>query len=200
MLTPQKVVGLDVSDRFLTVARASATPRMAFFRHDVRSTPFPVGPSDLIYCRFLLSHLPEPARLIEPWATQLRSKAMLMIEETESIDTTNPVFKQYLDVVQAMLAEQGANLFIGPALSRLPSGTNLKLAHNQVVAIDVQTRQAAQMFEMNLGAWKDRPFIRKNYCPKVVEELQEQLRQLAVSSERDSEIVWQLRQISVVNS
>src|SRR5881398_3141847 len=54
------VAGLDSSARFIALARPSATNRVQFFEHDVTRVPFPVVPADLLYCRLLLTHLPDP--------------------------------------------------------------------------------------------------------------------------------------------
>ena len=46
---------------FLELARAAARGGIAFLEHDVTAVPFPEGPADLAYCRFLMTHLADPA-------------------------------------------------------------------------------------------------------------------------------------------
>ena len=59
-----RAVGLDRSESFLAEARRTETNRVAFFLHDVATVPFPVEPADLLYCRYLLTHLPEPQAVV----------------------------------------------------------------------------------------------------------------------------------------
>jgi trans-aconitate methyltransferase len=66
-------VGLDNSANFFSLAQKTATERVLFYLHDVTNVPFPVSPVDLIYCRFLLTHLKDPGEAISKWATQLKS-------------------------------------------------------------------------------------------------------------------------------
>ena len=85
--------------------------------HDVTQVPFPDGPVDLLYSRFLLTHLSDHRNVLDRWATQLHDQGLLMLEEVEAIDTDNEVFRLYLEIVEAMLAEQSQNLYIGRDLS-----------------------------------------------------------------------------------
>lgn len=78
-----RVVGFETSPRFIELARATATPRVSFELHDVCSIPFPTGPADLIFCRFLITHLADPADALGKWATQLNPDGLMMIEEVE---------------------------------------------------------------------------------------------------------------------
>src|SRR5262245_10740178 len=50
-----RTIGLDSSEHFLTLARRNANEHIAFLRHDATQVPFPTGPSDLIFCRMLLT-------------------------------------------------------------------------------------------------------------------------------------------------
>src|SRR5512139_362061 len=59
------VCGLDSSSRFLKAAAARFT-QCRFLKHDVSHTPFPVR-ADLIYARFLLTHLKNQAELVNQW-------------------------------------------------------------------------------------------------------------------------------------
>ena len=60
----QCTVGLDNSDRFVELAEVSRTDRVSFAHHDVTAVPFPVSPAQLIFCRYLLSHLPDVEKTI----------------------------------------------------------------------------------------------------------------------------------------
>ena len=71
----EQVIGLDNSGHFLSLAQDAATNKVTFVMHDITNAPFPYGPFDLIYARFLLTHQRHPEKLIAKWATQLRRKS-----------------------------------------------------------------------------------------------------------------------------
>jgi SAM-dependent methyltransferase len=152
------IVGLDTSQRFLAMAREPAAARLRFHHHEVLVTPFPEGPADLIFCRFLLSHLPDPRSCLETWATQLKPGGRLLIEEVEAIETTQPVFAGYLDTVERMLKNQQTALYVGPLLEELGDPPRLQRLLSRPQRLRVTNRDAATMFAMNVPNWKDRPF------------------------------------------
>jgi trans-aconitate methyltransferase len=63
VLWPRRTIGLDQSASFVTLAAAGAPPEVEFAVHDVTVVPFPCRPADLVFCRFLLSHLADPPGL-----------------------------------------------------------------------------------------------------------------------------------------
>src|SRR5207248_9952028 len=115
----EQVVGLDSSADFIQYARATALPRMSFEVHDVTTVPFPGGRADVIFCRFLITHLKDPAALVARWAAEVERGGLLMMEEAETIQTDDPVFKRYIALVEATLASQSNRLFAGAALATL---------------------------------------------------------------------------------
>jgi SAM-dependent methyltransferase len=196
----QAVVGLDTSGRFLAMARRPDSSRLRFHQHDVLSTPFPEAPADLLFCRFLLSHLPDPGSCLEAWATQLRPNGLLVIEEVEAIETTQAVFGRYLGIVESMLKSQGTELYVGGALESLPDpallrGRLLRKRLSRAQRFPVSNRDAAAMFSMNVPNWKDRPFIRENFSADAIQNLEAGLRDLSSTDSTESAITWTLRQM-----
>jgi len=168
---------------------------VSFCFHDVTSVPFPVEASDLIFCRYLLTHLRESVGIIDRWATQLRPNGLLLMEEVDWIHTHNEVFALYLNIVDAMLEKQNGELYIGPKLHSLDHSDALKRKSSEVRKVRVVTRRAASMFYLNIQTWKKQPFIRENYPASVIEELQRDLEKLAGRSGDEISIEWGLRQI-----
>jgi hypothetical protein len=72
---------------------------------------------DLIYARFLASHLPEPEQAISGWAKKLKAGGILLLEEVESINTAVAAFDAYLKIVSEVLAQHGNELFVGARLA-----------------------------------------------------------------------------------
>ncbi|MGO9063058.1 MAG: class I SAM-dependent methyltransferase [Candidatus Binataceae bacterium] len=187
-------VGLDASESFIRLARAQDTDRTSFAIHDVTSAPFPCGRADLIFCRFLLTHLQDPRTIVARWATQLNPGGLLMIEETESIRTTHPVFARNLQIVEAMLASRSNLLYVGPLVGALGSPGGLKPSRNETRTVPVRNGDAAGMFVLNLNAWKEGEFVRVNYRRESILELEEDLTRIAGEESPAREIVWEMRQ------
>lgn len=189
------VVGLDTSERFLALAREPHAARLRFHSHNVLSTPFPEAPADVLFCRFLLSHLPDPRCCLDKWATQLNPGGLMVIEEVEAIETTQPVFEQYLGIVDSMLRSQQTELYVGPVLEALANPPLLRRLRSRARRHPVSNRDAATMFSMNVPNWKDRPFIRENFSGDSIERLEAELKDLASAVGEESSITWTLRQI-----
>ena len=69
-LQPTRTFGLDRSEAFLQEARAQGGAE--YFSHDVSQTPFPVPAPQLIFCRFLLSHLSNVGDVLSAWLDALQ--------------------------------------------------------------------------------------------------------------------------------
>lgn len=195
LLQCDRVVGIDNSEHFVSLARKTETERVSFHLHDVTSVPFPVGPGDLLYCRFLLTHLRDAEAAVVRWTTQLRPKGLLLLEEVECINTRNPVFAAYLNIVEAMLEHQSSRLYVGQTLDRMRDGDTFERRISQVSRLRVSNHAAATMFYLNIRSWKLQPFIRTNYSSSAIAQLEKDLKTLAGKRDDASEIEWGLRQI-----
>ncbi|MGH7882054.1 MAG: class I SAM-dependent methyltransferase [Candidatus Dormibacteraceae bacterium] len=105
-LPPTRLVGLDLGQNFLAMARrnlAGAT----FLEHDLCQIPFPETPADLLYARYVLSHLQDVPKRLREWTSQLNVGGLLLVEENEWLETSEPIFKRYLELVAEVLASQG---------------------------------------------------------------------------------------------
>jgi trans-aconitate 2-methyltransferase len=195
VLPCEHVAGLDNSEHFLARARQTPTEKLSFHLHDVTAVPFPVEPADLLYGRFLLTHLPEPQSVVARWATQLRPGGLLLLEETEWIHTRHGLFATYLEIVEALLASQGNDLYIGGALESLTDSAALRRRSSELARLPVSNRDTAALFFLNIQSWKHRPFIRTNYPAAMIEQLEAGLEALAQGSSGEAEIEFGLRQI-----
>ncbi|MEA2640484.1 MAG: trans-aconitate 2-methyltransferase [Chloroflexota bacterium] len=191
----ERAVGLDRSGRFIALARTQATAGIEFHEHDVTVVPFPVGPADLIYARFLLTHLSEPAALLERWATQVRPGGHFVLEEGERIDTTQPTFRAYLELVTAFLANQGTEHYIGATLARLPAPAGTRRELSRVARFPVTNQRAATMFFLNMQSWKTDPFVVGRMGNAALGEMEVELHRLMSTEDGQSDIEWGLRQL-----
>ena len=190
-----QVVGLDSSEHFVNVAGKTSTDKVSFLLHDVTRVPFPVGSADLLFCRLLLTHLSQPLDMLHKWGTQLRPGGLLLVEEVEWIRTSNPLFCEYLAIVEEMLADQGNQLYVGPLIDTFEDSRRLRRRAGGVQEVQVSNRQAARMFLLNIQTWRHKPFIRENYSSRTTASMEAELSALAETPGDDSPIEWGMRNL-----
>lgn len=190
------VAGLDTSENFVKLARLRGSIRVSFEIHDITKIPFPSGPADLIFCRFLLTHLEQPETIVARWATQLNPGGLMMIEEVQSIRTSHPVFGSYLHIVEAMLASRANRLYVGATVKALDSPGGLKFSLNETRTVPVSNSDAARMFVLNMNAWKDSEFVRANYKRESILKLEAALVTIVHQDSSARDIEWEMRQAS----
>ena len=190
-----QVVGLDSSEHFVNVAGKTSTDKVSFLLHDVTRVPFPVGSADLLFCRLLLTHLSQPLDMLHKWGTQLRRGGLLLVEEVEWIRTSNPLFCEYLAIVEEMLADQGNQLYVGPLIDTFEDSRRLRRRAGGVEEVQVSNRQAATMFVLNIRTWQHNSFIRENYSSRTIASLEAELSALVETPSAGSNIEWGMRNL-----
>jgi trans-aconitate 2-methyltransferase len=188
----RETYGLDRSGEFL--ARAGAQyPHCRFLEHDVTVIPFPVS-ADVMYVRFVLSHLLDPVEVVNDWITQLAVGGILVIEEVEAIDTEIDVFKRYLAGSDALVASQGARLFVGGELAGGAYDANILLDH--CATLPVPDSQAAEWFLPNTQTvWRETPCVVDRLGAAGIEAISDELARLMHSGEQCSHITWHMRRL-----
>jgi trans-aconitate 2-methyltransferase len=201
-LTALRTVGLDRSAAFIEQARlaepaggtAAGTAGPAFMLHDISLTPFPVGPADVVFCRFLLTHLPSPGEVLAGWASQLAPSGVMLVDEVDRIDPGHPVFREYLAAVDSMLTHEGHRLYIGPQLDAMPAPAGTERFTSRVVDLSPPPAKAARMFAMNLAVWRTHTYARTELGEPLLDRLAAGLAELA-RDPGDATITWGMRQI-----
>lgn len=187
------VLGLDNSAAYIEQARQVVKSGVEFQQADALA-PLPSGPFDLIYCRYLLTHVPRATDAIAGWAGQLNLGGRIAVEENEWILSERPAFSRYLSIVEAMLAEGGKQLYLGAELHGWQH-ERVSLASSELVSIAISDRDAADMFRMNVPAWREQPFVRAHWSPREIDALHEELAAIAASDSPASSIVFGRRRI-----
>jgi SAM-dependent methyltransferase len=190
-----RVVGLETSQRFIELARATVSARISFELHDVCAVPFPAGPADTIFCRFLVTHLADPADALAKWATQLNPGGLLMLEEVERIETVHPILRSYVGIVETMLQRQSNTLYPGPLIAKLDVPNGLQKLMSEVRRIAVTNARAADLFRLNMQVWKERAFISENNSEETIRDLESALEAIARERGTTSYIAWGMRQV-----
>jgi SAM-dependent methyltransferase len=188
------VRGIDSSERFIALAECKAAKSTVFEVADV-TQPLPGAPYDLIYARYLLTHVPDFQRAMSYWSTRLTHDGAIAIEENQWIETQQPAFGEYLAIVSAMLAEDGQRLFVGAELDALDNYGSLRKTTSALTLVSLSRRVAAGLFLPNLQTWRSRPFIQRNYDATTIERLEVGLQSLVHDAVDSPAITFGLRQM-----
>lgn len=190
-----KIHGIDSSARFVGLAdRLAPSPNSSFEIADV-TQPLPGGPYDLIFARYLLTHVADFQSAIGCWAARLTRSGAIAIEENQWIETEQPAFREYLAIVRAMLADDGQQLFVGAELDATRNWPSLIKVESRLTPVVLSQSGAAGLFLPNLQAWRSRPFIQRNYDNSTIERLERVLRAMVNDACDSPAITFGLRQI-----
>src|ERR1700674_1274488 len=188
-------IGVDTSEPFVTHAEGRRAVGVSFVQHDATVMPLPGAPADLITCRLLLAHVPDPVATVRTWATQLAPRGRLLVEEMEWIDVPHPVLAAYETVVLDLVTSRGAPMYAGPAVGAVDGDQGWRRIANSVRTVTVAVPTAARIYAMNLTTWRDDPHIRARHDPDHLDDLARDLAVLAASTSTD-EITWGGRQVA----
>lgn len=192
------VVGLEQSEPFLVEARRTAPPRVRFERADVTTT-LPSPPADVIYARYVLSHLPDRAAVLRRWLAALAPGGVLVVEEVDRIDTGDDVFAPYLAITTGLMASRGGSLYVGAELSASARALDGTILIDEAAIVRPATATVATMFGLNLDAWRDDAWVATHHDRTALDRLADGLR-----TRRDvpgsSAIRWTLRQVAIARA
>ena len=119
-----KVVATDIDPRFL---RQISVPNLEIRQHDIIKDDLEIGQYDLVHCRALLMHLPEPEKGLKRMADAVRPGGWLLVEEPDygsilSTDITNPSAAFFTTTLRAFfdfLRKRGTDTYFGRRVSGL---------------------------------------------------------------------------------
>jgi len=177
-----RVVGYERSGNFLAMAR-QRYPELTFRDIDVLSPAYPDGEADLIYCRFLLTHIHRPADVLATSVQHLRSGGRLLLEETAALFSPVAALSRYYDLLEQLQAHYGQETLIGKRLGSLTAGMLGTLTTSALQKIPVPAALMARLHAMNLATWKADPFMLEAHGLRALEDLQQQLTTIAASSD-----------------
>jgi SAM-dependent methyltransferase len=120
------VVGTDIDETKLELARAEAlsagVENVEFRREDVTEPPRRAEWFDLIYARFLLTHLADPAEAVTRLVARLQPGGVLIVEDIDCsghfCHPDSAAFRRYVALYTGAARARGGDPEIGP---RLPS-------------------------------------------------------------------------------
>lgn len=178
VLKPRRTVGLDASKRYIAEAYANF-PKLEFLHHDILQTPFPVEAPDLFLCRFLLTHLASPRVALQTWAEAAAPKAILLIHETEGLESTHPALHRYYELVGEMQRHYGQTLHVGAILDSSFAGTAWNVRQSRSLVLEKSSKEMAQLHLPNLRTWGRNEFAVQAFDRRELDELEAALDSLA---------------------
>jgi SAM-dependent methyltransferase len=121
-----RVVGIDIDKTALELARNEAAGLglrgVEFRESEVGQTGGDAG-FDLVYARFLLTHLKDPAGAAAWMLTRLRPGGVVVLEDIDFsghfCHPRNPAFSRYVELYTELVRRTGGDPDIGPRLPQL---------------------------------------------------------------------------------
>jgi trans-aconitate 2-methyltransferase len=192
-----KVYGIDNSESLLALA-SKFFPQYCFIRHNVTETPFPVKPQ-IMYARFLLTHLQDTVSLVSRWTKEMPVNGMLFIEECEAIETEISVFRQYIKVSSDLIASAGGYLYAGELLS---SGVyEAEVLCNEVAALPASNSTVAAWFYINTTTlWERDQYVLDTINPEKRKRISNEILKIRDSGDMSMGSTWKLRRLVLKKS
>jgi SAM-dependent methyltransferase len=200
VLAPAELYGIDQSERLLARARANAlassgaTTRTQFLAADVTVAPLPVPPADVIYARFLLTHLSPPAQALQTWARALRPGGVLLLEEVAGLESAEPALTRYYELVAELQAHYGQTTYIGGELATPAAGSELRVRRARVAALQLPAALMARLHALNIRSWGRDEHARRAFDAAELAELARTLEQIAAGA-RSAPVLCRMAQV-----
>jgi ubiquinone/menaquinone biosynthesis C-methylase UbiE len=121
-----RVVGIDRDETILQLDReelqSDPLPNLSFRAGDAEDLQEQAS-YDLVYARFLLTHLPRRDRALQGMLRALRPGGVVVIEEVDFgghfCHPDCPAFRRYVELYQQVVLRRGGDPFLGPKLPRM---------------------------------------------------------------------------------
>ena len=124
-----QAIGIDRDETVIDIARRENDRQgfgnTTFEVRDVNEWE-PSEPFDIVYARFLLSHLPDPGSLITAMRRHIRPGGMIIVEDIDFrghfSEPDCPALRRYVELYTRSVRSRGADPNIGPRLPGLLQG------------------------------------------------------------------------------
>jgi trans-aconitate 2-methyltransferase len=193
--TGAATIGLDVSPRYIARAWRQGPRGVAFAEHDITRVPFPAPPADLVYGRFIVTHLAGAAAAIARFAEAVAPRGRLALEETTAMTSDDPTLRRYYALVEAMQAARGQQTFVGRDLGQVPADSPWLLERADDAPLALPASTAARLHALNFKTWRRDPFIAATVAAAELDALGESLDALAAGARDAAPVRWRLAQV-----
>lgn len=195
VLEPQRIVGIDASARYIDEARTNHGSNLEFHVGDVTQGQFPVAAPDVLFCRFLLTHLAQVGTVLATWANAASPNALLFIHETESLQTDNRAMDRYYEHVGRLQEHYGQALYMGRLLTAIVEESGWRVVENRRLMLEKPARKMAELHLSNLRTWRSDPFAKETFDAREIDALEKSLERIVKGEDDAGVIVNAARQI-----
>ena len=188
-----RVVGYERSAAFCAEARARIPGSIDFVEQDVAGVALPIRSVDLAFCRFLLTHLPDPIATLGYWREALRPGGILVLIELERLSSTDPTLARYYEIIDGVQAQNGQRMYIGESLEGLARNAGYAIAESRAVEPGIPAAQMATLHRPNLDNVRQDPWVKANFSDTEVDDVAAGLERIAAEQDRRTPIENVLR-------
>jgi trans-aconitate 2-methyltransferase len=196
VLDADRTVGLDASERYIAEARSNnRDARVKFEVHNVVHAPFPVVAPNVMLCRFLLTHLRALGEVLTLWASVAAPSGLLIVHETESLETDHPSLRRYYELVAALQEHYGQTLRVGAVLEGCFANTGWRLTESRRHVVERPAKSLAELHLANLRTWRHDQFACQSFDPSEIDLIERSLEKIVGGVENAGFVVNAARQI-----
>jgi SAM-dependent methyltransferase len=192
-----RVLAADRSPRLALAARARLEGRAEVVELDVAVAPLPLPPARLLYARFLLTHLRDVTRVLVGWRAAVLPRGLVVLEETAYMTSAHPAFRRYYALVERMQAHYGQAMYIGRSLDEAARLAGLSTVESRVEELELPAARMARLHALNLGTWKDDPFVQASFDPTELAELSATLGSIAAGDDEAPPVSCGVKQLAL---
>jgi SAM-dependent methyltransferase len=160
------VVATDINPRFLTEL---PWPNVEVRRHDIRIDPLEASRYDLVHCRTVLNHLPDPPQALRRMGAAVRMGGWVVIEDAEfsslrAVEATHPLAASYnrhlRELLERLTQAKLSDPYLGGRVRGLLEATGLTEIDNEGVSrIARGGKTEAKVLGMTLQALVERGLL-----------------------------------------
>ncbi len=165
------VIGYERSPAFCAEARARCEGSLDFVELDVGAEDLPIQNVDLGFCRFLLTHLPNPLETLGRWKKALRPGGVMVFLEVERLSSSDPVLARYYRMIEGVQAEHGQAMSIGRTLEALVQKAGWRVVDSQAVDPCLPASAMATLHRPNLESVRKDPWVQGHFKPEEIDEI-----------------------------
>jgi trans-aconitate 2-methyltransferase len=199
LLAPRRLLGLDSSERYVEQARRESPPEIDYRLHDLRQPAPPGAPlprAQLVYSRFLLTHLPEPRAALSLWAELLAPGGRLLLQETADMSSAHPALARYYELMAEFQRRHGQSFDIGRQLAALADPALFRSVHVGPRRFTLSGPRMARVHLMNLATWR-RDAQANAFDPGELDRLHVSLEALALDEASDVVVEYAMGEVAL---
>jgi trans-aconitate 2-methyltransferase len=195
VLNPDRTVGLDASKHYIAEARRNHNADLQFEVHDIALSPFPITSPNVLFCRFLLTHLRSLGQVLTTWGSIAAPDAILLIHETETLETDHPMLRRYYELVGRLQRHYGQTLLVGAVLDGFCASSGWRVVESRRRILTKSASEMAELHLANLRTWRHDEYACRAFAQSEIDSLEASLGQIANRLENAGVVVNVARQI-----